>query len=379
MATFKKPESIIATAGWCPGCGHGIVQRLIAESIEELGLQDGVLASVDIACAFWSEDAMDYEFIAGPHGRCASVATGMKRVRPDKTVYVHAGDGCSYVIGLAETSYAAIRDVPITMIVVNNGIFGMTGGQMNLATTLLGDKTLSSKKGRKAETMGRPVDIYNLVSYAYGSIVADRVWALEGVPAKGMTNEILKQFSATAASSGGIALFHMIGVTPEAQTKEQAFGGKEPKEVVEIHLSDLAEAERQITNPDVTDIDAVVLGCPHCSYNECARVEELLRGRHVNDHVKFWLITARSVLDRLKDSGLYERLIRLGVEIYCDGCILEYRNKNLGTNTMMSNSGKFDTYCFAMRGLQPVFGSMRECIESAVAGKVVKEAKPWRK
>ena len=101
MATFKKPESIIATAGWCPGCGHGIVQRLIAESIEELGLQDGVLASVDIACAFWSEDAMDYEFIAGPHGRCASVATGMKRVRPDKTVYVHAGDGCPYVIGLA--------------------------------------------------------------------------------------------------------------------------------------------------------------------------------------------------------------------------------------------------------------------------------------
>ena len=185
-------------------------------------------------------------------------------------------------------------------------------------------------------------DIYNLVSYAYGSIVADRVWALEGVPAKGMTNEILKQFSATAASSGGIALF-------------------------------------QITNPDVTDIDAVVLGCPHCSYNECAHVEELLRGRRVNDHVKFWLITARSVLDRLKDSGLYERLIRLGVEIYCDGCILEYRNKNLGTNTMMSNSGKFDTYCFAMRGLQPVFGSMRECIESAVAGKVVKEAKPWRK
>ena len=105
MATFKKPESIIATAGWCPGCGHGIVQRLIAESIEELGLQDGVLASVDIACAFWSEDAMDYEFIAGPHGRCASVATGMKRVRPDKTVYVHAGDGCSYVIGLAEQRY----------------------------------------------------------------------------------------------------------------------------------------------------------------------------------------------------------------------------------------------------------------------------------
>lgn len=222
-------------------------------------------------------------------------------------------------------------------------------------------------------------DIYNLISYAYGSIVADRVWALEGVPSRGITNEILKQFSATAASSGGIALFHMIGITPEALTKEQAFGGKQPKEIVEIHLSDLAEAERQINNPDVDQLDAVVIGCPHCSYNECAMVEQLFAGRRVNENVHFWLITSRATLGLLKSSGLYERLISLGIEIYCDGCILEYRNDRLGTKTMMSNSGKFDTYCFAMRGIQPVFGSLRECINSAVAGKVVKEAKPWRK
>ena len=164
MPTYKKPESIINTAGYCGGCGNGIVQRLISESIEELGLQDQVIACVDIACAFWSQDAMNFEFIAGPHGRCASVATGIKKVRPNKTVYVHAGDGCSYVIGLDETAYAAIRDVPITMIVVNNGIFGMTGGQMNLATTLLGDKTLSSKTGRKKETMGQPVDMLKAFS-----------------------------------------------------------------------------------------------------------------------------------------------------------------------------------------------------------------------
>ena len=220
--------------------------------------------------------------------------------------------------------------------------------------------------------------IWNLISYAFGSIVKDRVWALEGMPARGATNEILKQFSATAASSGGIALFHMIGVTPEAQTYEQAFGPNKPEEVVEIHLSDLRDAENQITNPDVTDLDAVVLGCPHASYNECVMVRDLFRGRRVNDNTNFWLITPRSVVDRLKDSGVYEDLVRLGVEVYSDGCILEYRNQKLGTRTMMSNSGKFDTYCFAMRGLQPVFGSMADCIESAVAGKVVKEAKPWR-
>lgn len=158
MATYKKPKSIIKAVGWCGGCGHGIIQRLIAECIEELGLENDTIGVVDIACSYWSLDGLDYDFIAGPHGRVASVATGIKKVRPNKNVYVHAGDGCSYVIGLAETFYAAVRDVPITMIVVNNGIFGMTGGQLSLATTLLGDKTLSSVKGRDEESFGTPFD-----------------------------------------------------------------------------------------------------------------------------------------------------------------------------------------------------------------------------
>ena len=163
MGTYQKPELIVETAGYCGGCGHGIIQRLIAECIEELGLENDTIGVVDIACAHWSLDALNLDMIAGPHGRCASVATGIKKVRPNKNVYIHAGDGCSYVIGLTETCYAAIRDIPITMIVVNNGIFGMTGGQMNLATTLIGDKTLSSKKGRDASTMVHPVDMLKAI------------------------------------------------------------------------------------------------------------------------------------------------------------------------------------------------------------------------
>lgn len=159
MAKFAKPESIVNTTEYCGGCGHGIIQRLIAESIEELNLQDKTIGVVDIACSYWSLDALDYDMIAGPHGRLAAVATGIKRVRPEANVYVYSGDGCAYVIGLSETSYAAIRDVPITMIVANNGIFGMTGGQLNLATTLVGDKTVSSKAGRNPDTMGHPVDM----------------------------------------------------------------------------------------------------------------------------------------------------------------------------------------------------------------------------
>ena len=122
---LTKPEMINQQVGWCGGCGHGIIQRLIAECCEELGIVEKTVQVVDIACAYWSIDTLNCDGIAGPHGRCAAVATGIKKVRPEANVYVHAGDGCSYVIGLSETCFAAQRNVPITMIVVNNGIFGL--------------------------------------------------------------------------------------------------------------------------------------------------------------------------------------------------------------------------------------------------------------
>lgn len=160
----KKPEMINQQVGWCGGCGHGIIQRLIAECCEELGLAEQTIQVVDIACAYWSIDTLNVDGIAGPHGRCAAVATGIKKVYPDSNVYVHAGDGCSYVIGFSETCFAAQRNIPITMIVVNNGIFGMTGGQMCPATTLVGDRTVSSKTGRDQEVAGKPFDMLSIIS-----------------------------------------------------------------------------------------------------------------------------------------------------------------------------------------------------------------------
>lgn len=159
----KKPEMINQQVGWCGGCGHGIIQRIIAECCEELELVEDTVQVVDIACAYWSIDTLNCDGIAGPHGRVAAAATGIKKIRPDSNVYVHAGDGCCYVIGFSETCYAAQRNIPITMIVVNNGIFGMTGGQMNLATTLVGDKAVSCKKGRDANIAGEPFDFLNII------------------------------------------------------------------------------------------------------------------------------------------------------------------------------------------------------------------------
>ncbi|BES66130.1 aconitase X catalytic domain-containing protein [Gottschalkiaceae bacterium SANA] len=220
--------------------------------------------------------------------------------------------------------------------------------------------------------------MFALVAYAYGSIVGDKVWALEGMPKK-YRNENLRDFCATAASSGGIALVHLIGITPEAQTMEMAFGGKEPKEVKTITLEDLVKAEKQLTNNEVThEIDIVTLGCPHFSYDDCRLVLELFNGRRVHENMEFWITVGRDTADRLHDTGLHEELGRAGIKLYKEGCALEFRAKKRGVETMMSNSGKFGTYSFGLTGIQPVFGSLKECIETGIAGYLVKEAKPWR-
>lgn len=209
---LKKPEMINQQVGWCGGCGHGIIQRLIAECCEELGLAEKTVQVVDIACAYWSIDTLNCDGIAGPHGRCAAVATGIKKVRPDANVYVHAGDGCSYVIGLSETCYTAERNVPITMIVVNNGIFGMTGGQMCPATTLIGDQTVSTRKGRNGQIAGEPFDMLKIISN-YKIAYAAR-GALYDPQAIEQTKKMLKKAFENQRDEKGFSIVEILSPCP---------------------------------------------------------------------------------------------------------------------------------------------------------------------
>lgn len=212
MITLDKPELIVKASGYCGGCGHGIIQRIIAESLEEMGLADKSIQVVDIACCFWALDALDIDGIAGPHGRCAAVATGVKKARPEDIVYIHAGDGASYTIGLAETAHAALRDVPITMIVVNNGVFGMTGGQMAPATTPLGDKTTSSSKGRMADIHGRPGDILkSLSSYDVEFIARGALYDIKQI---NLTKKYIKKGLQNQIDNKGFSLIEILSPCP---------------------------------------------------------------------------------------------------------------------------------------------------------------------
>lgn len=221
--------------------------------------------------------------------------------------------------------------------------------------------------------------MFNYVAYAYGKIVGDRVWALKGLPKRNLTTDNLKQFSATAASSGGIALFHLIGITPEAQTLEMAFGGKEPTEIITIGIKEIQDAETQLCkHSENGPIDLVSLGCPHFSYAEFQELEDILAERRIHPSTSLWVFTSRANMANAESSGLLDRIKRLGVQIFADGCLMEYPTAAWGTKSIMTNSGKFATYCFNKVGIHPIFGNLQDCVETAVAGKVIRGGLSWK-
>ena len=177
---YRRPSLLSNPTSYCPGCGHGIVHRLVAEVLEELGLGGRTILVGSVGCSVFAYDYLALDAVESPHGRAAAVATGVKRFRPDRVVFTYQGDGDLAAIGTAEIVHAAARGERITVIFVNNGIYGMTGGQM-APTTLAGQKTTSSPLGRDTRTAGFPLPVTELLSllpgvaYAARTSVADPV------------------------------------------------------------------------------------------------------------------------------------------------------------------------------------------------------------
>ncbi|MBR2956767.1 MAG: 2-oxoglutarate oxidoreductase, partial [Clostridia bacterium] len=173
---FEKPKSLTdATLHYCPGCTHGIIHRLVAEAIDELGIQGRTIGVAPVGCSVMAYDYFDVDFVQAPHGRAPAVATGVKRADPENNiVFTYQGDGDLAAIGTAETVHAAARRENITVIFVNNAIYGMTGGQM-APTTLPGQVTQTSPYGRDVETVGYPIKVCELLSQVDGAVYLERV------------------------------------------------------------------------------------------------------------------------------------------------------------------------------------------------------------
>ena len=171
---YKRTECLTpATLSYCPGCGHGVVHRLVMETIEELGIQSETIGVASVGCSVFAYDFMNVDMTQAPHGRATAVATGIKRCWPDKFVFTYQGDGDLAAIGTAETIHSCNRGENFTIIFINNGIYGMTGGQM-APTTLLGMKSSTSPYGRDADLNGNPIKITELVSQLPGTYYVTR-------------------------------------------------------------------------------------------------------------------------------------------------------------------------------------------------------------
>ncbi|HNZ08827.1 MAG TPA: thiamine pyrophosphate-dependent enzyme [Bacillota bacterium] len=162
------------TMHYCPGCAHGIIHKLVAESIDELGIREKTIGVAPVGCAVLAYNYFNIDCVVAAHGRAPAMATGIKRVHPDRIVFTYQGDGDLASIGAAEIVHAAMRGEKITVIFVNNAIYGMTGGQM-APTTLVGQKTTTSPYGRQVEHCGSPIRIAEMLSTIPGAYSVSRV------------------------------------------------------------------------------------------------------------------------------------------------------------------------------------------------------------
>jgi len=213
MVVFEKPHALTdAPLHYCPGCTHGIIHRLVAEAIDELGIEGNTVGIAPVGCAVMAYDYFACDMIEAAHGRAPAVATGVKRSDPDLIVFSYQGDGDLASIGTAETVHAAARNENITIIFINNAIYGMTGGQM-APTSLPGQVTQTSPYGRDPKICGYPVKICEMLSQLDGPEYLERV-AVNNVKNVRAAKKAIKKAFQNQIEGKGFSLVEVISACP---------------------------------------------------------------------------------------------------------------------------------------------------------------------
>lgn len=213
MIVFNKtPMLTDAVMHYCPGCTHGIIHRLVAEVIEELGREGEAIGVAPVGCSVLAYNYFNCDMIQAAHGRAPAVATGIKRAVPDGVVFTYQGDGDLAAIGTAETVHAAARGENITIIFVNNAIYGMTGGQM-APTSLPGQVTQTSPYGRDTEAAGFPIKVCEMLSQVDGAAYLERVTVNNPKNIRAAKKAIKKAFSYQIEGKG-FTLIEVISTCP---------------------------------------------------------------------------------------------------------------------------------------------------------------------
>ena len=210
---FQKTKGLTdKETHYCPGCTHGIIHRLVAECLEELGVLGDAIGVAPVGCAVMAYDYFNCDMVEAPHGRAPAVATGIKRAKPDNVVFTYQGDGDLAAIGTAETVHSATRGENITIIFVNNAIYGMTGGQM-APTTLPGQVTQTTPYGRDVNYSGYPVRICEMLSTLSGVAYAERV-AVNNVPNIRKAKAAIKKALTAQIEKKGFSIVEVLSGCP---------------------------------------------------------------------------------------------------------------------------------------------------------------------
>jgi 2-oxoglutarate/2-oxoacid ferredoxin oxidoreductase subunit beta len=210
---FTRPKSLKkVTFHYCPGCGHSIIHRLVAEVIDEMGLQDKIIGVPPAGCSVFAYHYFDFDMVEAAHGRGAAVATGIKRAYPEGIVFTYQGDGDLAAIGTAETIHAANRGEKITTIYVNNAVYGMTGGQM-APTTLSEMKTTTSPYGRNVHSDGYPMRMAEMLALLGGTVYIERTAVNTPANIRKTKKAIQKAFQ-TQINGLGFSMVEILAACP---------------------------------------------------------------------------------------------------------------------------------------------------------------------
>ncbi len=219
-------------------------------------------------------------------------------------------------------------------------------------------------------------DFYPVLGYLLGSIAGDDIAAVVGIEAC-PSEDRLKSLVAAAATSGSVALVHLVGITPEAPTLDDALGGAQPARVVGVSLADLRDARATLSTAHNEKLGVVAFGSPHCSLGECRELARLMADRRKADSVQVFVTTSRAVRDLLERDGTLSTLRAFGATVTADTCIVVAPLLRNVSGALMTNSAKYAHYGPGILGVGAVFGSTESCVDSAVAGRVIVEDGPW--
>ena len=211
---FKRTPTLKdCVTHYCPGCGHGIAHRLVAEVIDELGIHDRTIGIAPVGCAVLAYDYLDVDMVEVAHGRPPAVATGMKRTNPDKIIFSYQGDGDLASIGAAEILHAGHRGEQITVIFINNAVYGMTGGQM-APTTMINQVTATTPKGRVGAEQGYPLQVSELLATLPGTIYIERCSVHDPAHIRKSKKALKHAFELQVGGAQGMSLVEMLSPCP---------------------------------------------------------------------------------------------------------------------------------------------------------------------